>query len=304
MAESRIIPWITITVEAVAIVLSILMAFAIDAWWAEKKENDVEQVALLALSSDFMASREQLAGVLLSLESARTDFAHFQSVTTAELVEIDPDAIRYGRVGDYGGLTALLHATREGHRDVAVALLDSGADIEQIGTAEGVSPLLMAVANGHFDLAMYLLERGANPSFASKSGNNPLYATLDAQWAGKSTARPRQRSYEQQETTYLELAETLLRAGVDPNVRLKTAPPYEPRANSSVGLTGATAFFRATYATDVAAMRLLVADGADHTLTTIKSTAAAESSMVERALTLVSAAWTSACRARSSTDDR
>jgi hypothetical protein len=42
MAESRIIPWITITVEAVAIVLSILMAFAIDAWWVEKKENDVE----------------------------------------------------------------------------------------------------------------------------------------------------------------------------------------------------------------------------------------------------------------------
>ena len=94
MAESRIIPWITITVEAVAIVLSILMAFAIDAWWTEKKENDVEQVALLALRSDFTASREQLARVLLSLESARTDFAHFQSVTTAELVEVDPDAIR------------------------------------------------------------------------------------------------------------------------------------------------------------------------------------------------------------------
>jgi len=61
MAESRIIPWITITVEAGAIVLSILMAFAIDAWWAEKKENDVEHVALLALRNDFMASREQLA---------------------------------------------------------------------------------------------------------------------------------------------------------------------------------------------------------------------------------------------------
>jgi hypothetical protein len=94
MAESRVIPWITITVEAVAIVLSILVAFAIDTWWAEKKENDVEQVALLALRSDFTASREQLARVLLSLESARIDFAHIQSVTTAELVEIDPDAIR------------------------------------------------------------------------------------------------------------------------------------------------------------------------------------------------------------------
>lgn len=94
MAESRIVPWKTIIVEAVAIVMSILMAFAIDAWWAEKKEKDVEHVALLALRSDFMASREQLARVLLSLESARTDFAYFQSVATAELVEIDPNTVR------------------------------------------------------------------------------------------------------------------------------------------------------------------------------------------------------------------
>jgi hypothetical protein len=38
MADSRIIPWTTIAVEAVAIVLSILLAFAIDAWWTEKGE--------------------------------------------------------------------------------------------------------------------------------------------------------------------------------------------------------------------------------------------------------------------------
>lgn len=100
MAKSGVIAWKTLTVEAVAIVVSILLAFAIDAWWADKKESDVEQVALLALRSDFIASRKQLEEVLVSLESARTDFAHFQSVTTAELVEIDPDTIR-------GFLTAL-----------------------------------------------------------------------------------------------------------------------------------------------------------------------------------------------------
>lgn len=94
MTESRIIPWKTITVEAVAIVMSILLAFAIDAWWAEKKDGDVERVALLALRSDFVESREQLAWVLRSLESARTDFARFQSITTTELIEIDPKAIR------------------------------------------------------------------------------------------------------------------------------------------------------------------------------------------------------------------
>ena len=81
--------------EAVAIVVSILLAFAIDAWWAEKKESEVKHIALLALRADFIASREQLLGVLVSLESARTNFDRFQSATTAELIEIDPDTIRY-----------------------------------------------------------------------------------------------------------------------------------------------------------------------------------------------------------------
>ena len=70
------------------------MAFAIDAWWAEKKEREIEHVALLALHSDFVASREQLTRVMSSLESARTDFARFQSATNAELVESNPDTIR------------------------------------------------------------------------------------------------------------------------------------------------------------------------------------------------------------------
>jgi ankyrin repeat protein len=58
--------------------------------------------------------------------------------------------------------------------------------------------------------------------------------------------------------------EALLDAGVDPNLQLKSSPPYEPRANSGVNLAGATAFWRAAYATDVTAMRLLLRHGADH----------------------------------------
>lgn len=39
MTESRIIHWKRIAVEAAAIVISILLAFAIDAWWVEKKDR-------------------------------------------------------------------------------------------------------------------------------------------------------------------------------------------------------------------------------------------------------------------------
>lgn len=94
MSEPRSIPWKSIAVEAAAIVVSILLAFAIDAWWTEKKESDVEHVALQALRSDFISSREQMRVVLLTLEQARENFARFQSATPAELAEIDPDAIR------------------------------------------------------------------------------------------------------------------------------------------------------------------------------------------------------------------
>ncbi len=94
MAEPRLIPWKTIAVEAVAIVVSILFAFAIDAWWAEKNERNVEHEALKALHSDFIASREQIERVLQSLADGRSNFARFQSATPAELTEINPDAIR------------------------------------------------------------------------------------------------------------------------------------------------------------------------------------------------------------------
>jgi len=123
MAEPRIIPWERIAVEAVAIVLSILLAFAIDAWWTEKKESDVEYAALQALGSDFASSREEMAVVIRSLEGARSDFARFQSATPAELAEIDPDAIR-----------AILTGLVKNHTfDPATATLDALANDGRLG---------------------------------------------------------------------------------------------------------------------------------------------------------------------------
>src|SRR5206468_13115906 len=67
-------------------------------------------------------------------------------------------------VASKGGLTALLHATRQGHIAAAEALLDSGADINQVSAGEATSPLLMAVINGEFDMAMLLIRKGADPN--------------------------------------------------------------------------------------------------------------------------------------------
>ena len=184
--------------------------------------------------------------------------------------EIDP--LSYADlVGTHGGLTAPLLAAREGHIDAVVALLDGGADINQVGAGDHTSLLLMAALNGHFDLAKLLLDRGADPTITSRAGATPLYATLNTQWIPKSR-HPQPTDYEQQQVPYLELMEALLQAGADVNARLTKTLWYTTYNNDllRVDRTGATPFWRAAYATDVAAMRLLVSYGADPNLPTTR----------------------------------
>jgi uncharacterized protein len=174
-------------------------------------------------------------------------------------------------IGKQGGLTALLLSARQGARDTALALVDSGADINQVSPADGTSPLLIAIINGHFDLAMELMARGADVTRASDNGVTPLYAVLNVQWAPKAFY-PQPRAYLQQKTTYLELMRALLEKGADPNARLRRKVWYSTYNFDNLRLeeVGATPFWRAAYAADVDAMRLLVARGADPHLPTTK----------------------------------
>lgn len=196
-----------------------------------------------------------------------------QALREAEARQIEePEPLTYGElVGGHGGLTALLHAAREGHIETVRALLDGGADIDQVSAGDRTSPMLIAMINGHFDLALELLERGADPTLASDAGATPLYAVLNAHWAPKSRY-PQQHAHEQQQATYLEVMERLLEAGVDPNVRLTKHLWYMSYNFDllQVDTQGATPFWRAAYATDVPAMKLLVAFGADPEIPTAK----------------------------------
>ena len=166
------------------------------------------------------------------------------------------------RVGKQGGLTPLLHAARQGHTEVALALLYAGADINR-ASGDHSSPLQIATMNGHFDLALRLVERGADPNIATDAGATPLFAALNLQWAPRARY-PQPRAHDQQEATYLDVMKALLEAGADPDVRLKKHLWYMSYNHCcSESVDGATPFWRAAYATDVEAMRLLVAHGAD-----------------------------------------
>ncbi len=166
-----------------------------------------------------------------------------------------------------GGLTALHYAVRQGNLEAVDALLDRGADINQL-SADDTTPLMLATINGQFDLAMHLLERGADATIATAAGATPLYRVIDLQWAPKSL-HPQPAAARQQKTSYLDLMKALLDRGADPNARLRKALWYS-FGTQGIDLAGATPFWRAAEAGDVDAMRLLVARGADSALKTVE----------------------------------
>lgn len=169
-----------------------------------------------------------------------------------------------GLIGEYGGFTALHLAARDGNVEAVEALLAGGAELDQRSAGDGSTPLLVATINGHWDLAMDLLDRGADPNLASDAGATPLYGVINLQWAPHSFY-PQPTAHQNARVTYLEAMEKLLQAGANPNARLEKDLWFKTYNFNLLGVDamGATPFWRAAYGTDVQAMRLLLEYGAD-----------------------------------------
>jgi ankyrin repeat protein len=174
-------------------------------------------------------------------------------------------------VGREGGFTALHFAARAGFAEVSEVLLDAGAEVNQGTAGDGTSPLLMSLINGNFDLGMELLAHGADPNQVAEDGAAPLFTVLNRRW-GPKAAYPQPQMFTQQRTDYLELLTALLEAGADVNHRTGRHIWYTSFNFDMLGVqfAGATAFWRAAYATDVEAMKLLISWGADPHIPTRK----------------------------------
>lgn len=70
MPNANTIQWKRLSIEATAIIASILLAFAIDAWWAERLERIDERRSLVRLYDEFESNRERIDGWISAGRSA------------------------------------------------------------------------------------------------------------------------------------------------------------------------------------------------------------------------------------------
>ena len=167
-----------------------------------------------------------------------------------------------------GALTPLYFAAREGCVACIDVLADAKADVNA-ADPDGVTPLILAIINGHFDVAARLAGRGADVNLADTTGRTPLYAAVDFNTVPASN-RPAPKVAENQISS-LQLIEILLDRGANPNARLTKQQPFRTkvdRGNDTMLGAGTTPLIRAGKSGDVAAMRLLLARGADPKLAT------------------------------------
>ncbi|MBK7117118.1 MAG: ankyrin repeat domain-containing protein [Proteobacteria bacterium] len=133
-----------------------------------------------------------------------------------------------------GGLTALLYATRSGCLACVQSLVKAGADVNK-PNPDGVTPLLNALDNKRWDIAMFLLDKGANPHTWDISGRTPIYVAVDVKTfsAGGGFGGGRggnefagARPAAENTATAQDLIKRLLDLGVDTNHQLTRKRPY------------------------------------------------------------------------------
>lgn len=94
MGEKTNVSWARISAEAVAIVGSILLAFAIDAWWDDLKDRELEQELLASLIKEFRSTAAAFELQSTRHEQRRTAALKLSALNDELIRELGPENLR------------------------------------------------------------------------------------------------------------------------------------------------------------------------------------------------------------------
>jgi ankyrin repeat protein len=160
-----------------------------------------------------------------------------------------------------GGLTPLFFAARQGAIASAQVLVEAGAELDATDPQYGFTPMQTAIFNGHYDFAALLVDKGADINDGS------LYTAIEMRNLATYSNRPNPPDADR-ELSSLDVIKRLLDRGADPNrPYTKRIPPRQAQGDITVP-PGATPLYRATRATDLTTIKLLMDARANPSLAT------------------------------------
>ncbi len=137
--------------------------------------------------------------------------------------------------------------------------------------APGENALLLAVENGHFELAIALIDAGADPNDV-RTGFTPLHMIAGVRKPDSSDGSDPAVPIGSGRLSSADFVREIVKRGAQVNFRLPKGTPKQPATSSSVGTQGAAPLLFAADRGDVPLMRLLLQLGADPLLPNFDNT--------------------------------
>jgi ankyrin repeat protein len=161
-----------------------------------------------------------------------------------------------------GGLTPFLFAVRDGRIDTVRYLLEAGVDPNE-KLPDGSTALVLATTNAHYELALLLVDKGADPN-AAENGWTALHALTWVRRPNFGFNPPAPTITGSVEG--LAFAKALVARGANVNARITKEVTNGYR--NVLNRIGATPLLMAARLADAPLMRVLAELGADPTITT------------------------------------
>ena len=232
------------------------------------RSGDAEAVTMLLVRGVNPNARERLGQTALMWAAAEGHVAVIRALIRAGAdINATLDS----------GFTPFFFAVREGRLEAAKVFLAAGVDVNAMMRRPGpsaagrTSPLLLAVQNGHFDLAIALIDAGADPN-DQRTGFTPLHMIPGVRKPDSSDGSDGAAPNGAGRLSSLDFVREIVKRGADVNLRLPKGAPRMPATSSTIATEGATPMLFAADRSDVPLMRLLLELGADPLVPNLNNT--------------------------------